>query len=141
MEDQNVSTITRRKLLKRAGAGAAIVWAAPFVTSTASAGIEPLGLKCKPCRSLCGSSQCGVDQRGCPCYCFPQAVRDGIGRRCACMGNFFCSSAIACSRDADCPPSWPCTFNCCGQTCAPPCGHPAHDACFVGGGGGLTAAG
>jgi hypothetical protein len=121
METMNPK-VSRRKLLERTGVGVAALWAAPFVASTASAGVSPVGLKCKPCRSLCGAAICGQDGQGRDCFCFPQKNRDGIGKACVCMGNFFCSNAIFCSRDADCPPGWPCTFNCCGHTCAPPCG-------------------
>jgi hypothetical protein len=140
METMNPK-VSRRKLLERTGVGVAALWAAPFVASTASAGVSPVGLKCKPCKSLCGSASCGNDFNGRTCFCFPQArSTTGVGKKCVCSGNFFCSNphATPCTSDGQCPPGWPCTFNCCGRVCTPPCGL---GDLSVSGAGGKTAAG
>jgi hypothetical protein len=140
------TTLSRRKLLKRAGIGAAAAaWTVPFLSSTASAGvdIESLRQRCTdgglaPTCPSCGSVTCGT-KNGTTCFCFV-GVKGGIGSGCCeCVGNFFCSGARACTSNADCPRGFKCTKTCCpgGTFCAPACGRGINSA----GGSGLTAAG
>jgi hypothetical protein len=124
------TTLTRGKLLKRAGVGAAAVWSIPFLTSTASAdvGIEAVTgchansqVQCPDC-GFC-SFPCG-SKNGLSCGCAP-AAKNGKGTGCcACVGNFPCSDSPLCNTNRDCPRGWKCIFNCCqaAPSCAPPCG-------------------
>jgi len=122
------TTISRRKLLKRAGVGAAAVWSVPFLASPASAdvGIESLRQRCTDptptCNSTCGAVGCG-SKNGKACFCYPGAKGANTGSGCCeCAGNTFCSQSPPCTSNANCPRGWKCTFNCCGETCVPPCG-------------------
>ncbi len=122
------TTISRRKLIKRAGVGAAAVWSVPFLASTASAdvGIDTLRQRCSSggvpnCQSTCGAGTCG-SKNGKTCFCYPGA-KGGIGSACCeCAGNISCTQSPPCNGNGDCPRGWKCTFNCCGRTCVPPCG-------------------
>jgi hypothetical protein len=124
-EERNVAQISRRQLLKRAGVGAAAVWAAPFLTSTAAASVDRK-VKCAPgqkCPSLCGVDACP----GGNCFCYPTKSKDGTtGKGCACACNISCSASPACTKNKDCPAGWTCTINCCqafpGKSCVPNCG-------------------
>ena len=113
--------ISRRKMLKRIGAGAAIAWTAPILTSIKTPSFAtPIG-PCSPdncgCNGACnvavacnGSSSCNcwlkADNTGCICAAFVQ----------------FCGDCGSCSVDADCAGGCACVQTCCGLTCAPtPC--------------------
>jgi hypothetical protein len=121
--DQGVS---RKKLLKRAGAGAAVLWAVPALTSVAHASHGG--------RHTCGKGfQCGGDQcsgqtacrppdnvggRGIGCFCAQTQ-----GGRCHCYDNDFCVNRQACTRNADCPSGQRCLNTCCGvPLCWDDCG-------------------
>jgi hypothetical protein len=122
------TTLSRRKLIKRAGVGAAAVWSVPFLTSTASAGvgIETLRQACtntdkSPACVSCGAQSCAT-KNGTTCFCFV-GVRQNRGSGCCeCQGNYFCSGARPCNSNGDCPTGFKCVVSCCGQTCAPKCG-------------------
>lgn len=114
--------LTRGKVLKRAGIGAAAVWTVPmFVTSTASAATEIGGKQCaqlavergvgactpcpgcnNPCRGACeiGECYCAVTVKGC----------------CSCTVNDFCSNLPPCRRNRDCPAGTECTHTCCADS-------------------------
>jgi len=132
MEDElTTSTISRRKLLKRAGIGvAAVGWSAPFLTSTASARIKSGQSPACHANGQVACPDCGfcsfpcATKNGLVCGCAP-AVNQGKPTGCCIgVGNFACDdpNAVPCNSTADCPPGWKCTINCCGQTCAAPCG-------------------
>ena len=93
--------ISRRKMLKRVGAGAAIAWSAPILTSIktpafAATNVFPCTL-CDPnvpCNVLdpCGPSG--------TCACF--VLANGGGCLCGAFPSNFCSDYPPCSSDADC---------------------------------------
>ena len=60
----NEATLTRRKVLKRAGVAGAAVWTVPFLASSASAdvGIEALREKCHNADNSPRCPQCGGEQ-------------------------------------------------------------------------------
>ncbi len=124
--------VSRRRMLKRIGAGAAVVWSAPVLTSLrapAFAQTPPGG--CEPA----GCPDCGCEP-GIPCgvavFCNP----DGCGGSCLCLNNidhsacecrafpsFFCADYPPCQSDADCPIVGQCCMgSCCPTgTCMDPC--------------------
>ena len=114
--------ITRRKMIKRIGAGAAIAWTAPVLTSLKT----PAFAQSVGCPN---SSGCDLSQ---PCN-FIIPCGDGS---CACWVNAahsacFCGSAVQfcgdcgncpSGQDSECPSGRACIDTCCGFTCADPCG-------------------
>jgi hypothetical protein len=112
--------ISRRTLLKRVGAGAAIAWTAPVLTSVQNRAwaVSPSG-----CGDRCNGIGCGNNP---PCSgpnCSLQCRADGS--ECVCLANF--GNCLVCANDSDCAqfgPGYVCTQNCiCGPTgCAAPCG-------------------
>ena len=114
--------VTRGRLLKRAGVGAAALGAGSMLTaSTASANLPPS----KSCVSAGGCGICGnlnnCEGSGC-CFCF--ITTEGC---CTCSEDFFCSGAVACTKSTQCPPGWSCAYTCCGgSVCAPHCGSCNH---------------
>ena len=128
MDSEN--TVSRRGMLKKIGLGAAVVWAAPVLTSLqtpASASTLGKGKRCTQqnitdpnsqaaCNwcvpPACPGTQCG--------FCFPT-----VKGCCFCTNNFFCSQASPCSTKADCPTGSDCGYTCCSQSqalCLPPAG-------------------
>ena len=120
---------TRSKVLKRAGVGAAALWATPFFVSTAEAAVKgsrcittafQQGLDC-PCdtclngniSNMCTSQCfCFVDTKGC-CQC--RGLAGGCGNP-------------TCLTSRDCPRGFKCVLTCCdngganpGRRCLPPC--------------------
>jgi hypothetical protein len=113
------ANVTRRKLLRRAGAGAAAVGAGAMVSAaSAQAAQSPT-----ECFHAGGCVDCPAADFPCHgdrcCYCFMSA--SGC---CFCAEDFFCDSTHACHTDVNCPPGWGCVYSCCGEgtVCAPPCG-------------------
>jgi len=114
--------ISRRRMLKRVGAGAAIAWAAPVLTSLrmpAFAAGSPAANTCDPgqgCQPACDAlRQC----RGGNCGCFP------VGNDCWCgdLRDGFCDSFGSCATDVDCLPGERCAGSCCPTgICMPACG-------------------
>lgn len=116
------SGISRRKMLKRVGAGAAVAWSAPVLTSlrvpayAQTAGLCPNGCADILCFSeqdfLCGGSE--------TCICTKTTENE-----CFCgEGICSCGSYPACSSSADCLPTERCGLLCCtgDLRCLPPCG-------------------
>jgi hypothetical protein len=112
--------ISRRRALKRIGAGAAIAWSAPVLTSIripafAQYGGSPCepGQVCTPdCDDLrpCQSGSCG---------CFRNVDTD----ECHCLDLFFglCENIPDCATGADCSEGLICYASCCPGTGK--CGH------------------
>jgi hypothetical protein len=112
--------ISRRRMLKRIGAGAAIAWSAPVLTSLrtpAFAQVSPGACPAWNCGdpiTECGGTPCGLG----PCVCDVDTEGKPF-----CWDNIFCSDgATPCSSSSECPSGWRCSTNCCGQTCLPECG-------------------
>ncbi len=112
MASENIS---RGRLLKRAGAGAAVLWAAPVLTSGAQAGHGG--------RHTCGRGfQCGGDccfnQTACrpfdpSCTCIQRIQSPGQPRRCFCHQGGVCADLHHCASNKDCPEGWACACSCC----------------------------
>jgi hypothetical protein len=123
--DQVVTSdgISRRKMLKRIGAGAAIAWSAPVLTSirTPAFAQSAPGEGCGDCGPLV---PCGA---GGTCGCFPSLP----SRACHC-GELFsgaCADFAKCNPDGSgCPAGTACVTTCCDQqfgeppVCMPDCG-------------------
>ena len=120
--------ISRRKMLKRIGAGAAIAWTAPILTSIASPAFAASGAACGGnedcgCVTPCESAIACHGNSSCNCW----VLSPDNGGGCKCL--FFVQS---CGQFADCPngqgdcdrlaPGTCCVQTCCGQTCTPACG-------------------
>lgn len=116
--------ISRRKMLKRIGAGAAVAWSAPVLSSLrtpAFAGhIYPT--RCPGTDWNCGDTivECAPTDPGllAPCVCDVDTEGNTF-----CWQNFLCGGAKACTTSADCTAPDRCVTTCCGTTCGPPCGH------------------
>jgi hypothetical protein len=121
--DETVAAgISRRRMLKRVGAGAAIAWTAPVLSSirTPAFGVTGGG---------CVSESCGCDlntpcnfaidchSSGGTCNCWVQADRSA----CHCGPFDACSNHQSCVTNTDCPSTQCCIENCCGRLCYAPC--------------------
>ena len=118
--DHEVNNVSRRSMLKRIGAGAAIAWSAPILTSLrvpAFAQASPActtGFVCGEIPQACGEASCGCTftTEGAECL------------------SFVCEpDRPACTSSAECEtrngPGWRCQpagTGCCGNTCIAPCG-------------------
>jgi hypothetical protein len=128
--------VTRGKLLKRAGVGAAALGAGSLLTAgTANAKLAT--------SAICISVGCGYDDcpggTGC-CYC--TVNREGC---CNCFEDMYCSGLNTCVSSSQCPPGWACQAYTCGEAgvCVVHCGanvDPSHLFCgnAVGAKGGRT---
>ena len=137
--DLGETAVTRRKLIKRAGIGAAAVMASPVIASSAqaeSARKQVCGKGC-PCAGDCCFNQTPCKPASSACTCIqrlagptgpcPGTPNDPRARRCFCHQGSFCRDLSPCTRGADCPPGWACACSCCSYTpddlfCHPPCG-------------------
>jgi hypothetical protein len=115
MADEQISGVSRRRLLQGTALGVVGAWAAPVVTSVAPAAGAASAVTCD-CggQQDCAIGNCGDPKGGCSCA----VTVDGS---CACFvpdcGNF-----TACTSNADCGPGAACAENCCGSpVCAPLC--------------------
>ena len=126
--DQVVSSdgISRRRMLKRIGAGAAVAWTAPVLTSLrtpAFAQGSPPSSSCEGCTDCGPLVPCGTGN----CGCFPAIP----SRACHC-GELFsgaCADFAKCNPDGSgCPAGTVCVTSCCDQQfgeppiCMPDCG-------------------
>jgi len=119
--------ISRRRILKRIGAGAAIAWAAPVLTSIrmpafaqSTSGLCTANWNCGDtivgCGGTPGESPC---DNGSPPVCVCDLTVEGTS---FCWNNFCCVGATICTTSDDCGGGSACVTSCCGQRCAPPCG-------------------
>jgi hypothetical protein len=117
--------ISRRRMLKRIGVGAAVAWSAPILTSIKAPAFAQYGSPCDP------GAQCDVNMpcnfaidcqnSGGTCNCWVLTDRSG----CWCGPFDPCSNHAPCSSNADCASGERCIENCCGRLCYAPCGAPA----------------
>jgi hypothetical protein len=115
--------ISRRRMIKRIGAGAAVAWTAPILTSVRTPAFAQNVDRCSP--EDCGcSTPCNFaipcQGRG-DCNCWVHAA----SRVCVCQ--FFvgsCGDFGLCpgGSDTECAEGMCCVDTCCGFTCAPACG-------------------
>jgi hypothetical protein len=126
--------LSRRRMLKRIGAGAAVAWATPVLTSVrtpvfaASGGSCPSDC-CVP--GVCISEQCICESCGCKtgrCTspgCFAAFNTEGM---CQFFQREGCPCLARCSNSSECPPGQQCLcpdngcgvsvcVSCCGQNC------------------------
>jgi hypothetical protein len=110
--------VSRRRLLKRAGVGAAVLGAGSLVTAgTASAAGNCNAGECHACTHTpsCtdghhGTGGCVPTTEGC-CFCHEPS---------------FCFCLPSCTASSQCPPGWACAMTCCGGfLCVPPLGETA----------------
>jgi hypothetical protein len=125
--------ISRRRMLKRIGAGAAVAWTAPVLTSirTPAFAATPPSAPCPPGSScagdICfGQSICDPNPPpfGCPCA---QVV--GNESQCFCYQDDLCVNRTPCpGGQGDCPAGQACVHTCCdaaigSPVCWQPCAH------------------
>jgi hypothetical protein len=116
--------ISRRRVLKRIGAGAAIAWSAPILTSirTPAFAESPPSPHCDP-RELCPIPDCDVI-RPCQsgnCACFRNVDTNFCW--CGDLKDGFCESFNPCETGADCASGEVCVATCCPTgICMPSCG-------------------
>jgi hypothetical protein len=118
--------ISRRRMLKRIGAGAAVAWSAPILTSINTSAYAATG----PCAGQpnCLSGCNGHLLCGNPCFC----MQHHVDKACVCIGQGLCA---VCSNDADCDPitgpgsvcvdvdqNAGCCVGISNTACQPPCG-------------------
>jgi len=119
--------ISRRRMLKRIGAGAAVAWSAPILTSLktpAFAQASPCGGDCPPEDCPGNPCQTGACTQGLGCFV---SGPDTEGNS-HCYQNIFCSCVLPCADSSDCGPGQFCQENtgcgaggvcldCCGCGC------------------------
>lgn len=111
--------VSRKGLLTRAGAGAAVLGAGAMITATTAGAAAPHSTACNA--NGCGAeNQCGeydscMGHDCCACW----VTTEGC---CFCGQDYFCESTIPCTSSNQCPAGWACAITCCGATCVPPCG-------------------
>jgi hypothetical protein len=135
-EELATRRISRKRLLKRAGVGGAVLLATPVMASTASAQRLPrftcrdggCGVDCEVGGNPCGGqTNCtNPDERFCTCLCRTAGPNNPAGR-CFCHEPSSCGDLPPCTRQADCPADWACAASCCSydasqKFCHPPCG-------------------
>ena len=115
--------ISLRTMLRRIGAGAAIAWSAPVLTSLKvpafAQGVSPACVGCEA--NPCGDEPpnfCGTAPNGDACVCALPAP----GQPCECVQP--ACGFEACAGPGDCPPGFICGFaGCCDQpACVALCG-------------------
>jgi hypothetical protein len=110
--------VSRRKMLKRIGAGAAVAWTAPILTSIRTPAFAASPGVCDP--ASCAGDPCG-NQTPCPTNPGACTCSQDVGGGCVCIAIFGCPGA-PCATDADCGPGNVCTNTCCGNNqCAALC--------------------
>lgn len=124
--EASVPAISRRKLLKRIGAGAAIAWATPVLSTVRTPAFAqsppfPCSDVCDPNRPCHEEDLCGPPGTICTCLAL-------VGGPCVCgdRRSFFCADYRPCDSDEDCPPGQRCYEACCPSPgiCRGPCGQP-----------------
>src|SRR5207249_715696 len=114
--------VSRRRMLKRLGAGAAVAWTVPVVTSLHTRAFAALS-------GGCPAPRCSTCiEMGCPGFnpCQSGSCYGGLGcsrgisteGECLCFQTAFCSCLTPCSSSSDCPPGQHCLCpaNGCGMS-------------------------
>lgn len=126
--------ISRRSALKRIGAGAALAWSAPTLTTLGSSALAQTTPACGPCSTYtCGDEVpvCGTDQAQGPCLCNQSSLGN-----CECWADAVCDFLEDCGAGPGfaCDPGFVCMSTCCDQEggfalkCVPLCGTTPPDA-------------
>jgi hypothetical protein len=108
--------ISRRRMLKRIGAGAAVAWTAPVLTSLKTPAFAQAYPPC-PCdlNTPCNFAIDCEDSGG-SCNCWVLADRS----KCWCGPISPCTDYVPCD-NGRCAEGFVCVENCCGQLCYPEC--------------------
>jgi hypothetical protein len=110
-------SITRRRILKRFGAGAAIAWSAPVISSLQA----PAFAQYPP---ACGPVRCATPNDPCPsnpaCRCSP--AHDGSGPVCWTLPALCFHDGEVCNQDSDCIPFGGPAARCLQLDCPEACG-------------------
>ena len=124
LDESATDGISRRRALKRIGAGVAVVWTVPIMTSLRTpAFAQSVSCSDTGCPGDDGLP-CTGNPPGCPdgdCYLSPCFKIEDTEGNCRCVQNAFLSCLSPCSNSSDCAP---------GQFCVPPSGLCA-DCCGV----------
>jgi len=121
--DVSEDGISRRRMLKRIGAGAAVAWSAPILTSirTPAFAQSPIVSPCDENAPCDLNTPCNVAipcHNGNPlCNCWVMQDRSA----CWCGDLDACSNHQPCANTGDCPSGQVCVENCCGTLCYAPC--------------------
>jgi hypothetical protein len=118
--------ISRRRMIKRIGAGAAVAWSAPILTSMAAPAFAQQDTECVV------DSGCGCDPNS-PCNVAIPCLGDptcncwvhASSRSCTCLHfTGSCGEFGLCpgGADSECGTGMCCVDTCCGFTCTPACG-------------------
>jgi hypothetical protein len=121
--DEQHAPITRKKALKRIGAGALAVWAVPLFATTGGAGARTLG---------CANAKCPANSCGTACYKFRSFDFCSSGLY-VCANDMYCSWAYkhTCTKHSDCGAGWHCGLTCCSNDSGMPNhGNPPHPHCL-----------
>jgi hypothetical protein len=111
--------VSRRSALKRIGAGTAIAWSAPILTSLRAPAFGQYGPTCLP-----GQDSCNGPDFNCQglsrCFCTNTAEGAVI---CGCFDRGACGGYQLCTATATCPTGEFCAVgpDCCGGICLPLC--------------------
>jgi len=113
MDDAQPTPVSRRRMLKRIGAGAAVAWSAPILTSMRVPAFAQYGGNCEPAKQFCGppDPRCGVPGVACPLPngCAVGACTLQLDNSCLCWDFAVCTSPNPiCQSDADCGPGFKC---------------------------------
>jgi hypothetical protein len=119
--------VSRRRMLKRIGAGAAVAWTAPILTSirTPAFAVTPsCGKQCDPgqnCAACPFLAACGGDSN---CQCWQKSTDQGPGCICSDFVAFCGDTPLCPGGQADCNAApggpWCCVETCCGRICTHP---------------------
>jgi hypothetical protein len=118
--------VSRRRMLKRIGAGAAVAWSAPILSSIrtpAFGQVDQYPDRCDPanCQFTCGGpvQTCGAGPVGIGCFCDLDA--SGV---CRCVQDAPCGVLVDCGPGGFCAAGTFCIpSQCCGvPKCVFPCG-------------------
>ena len=97
MDDAQPTPVSRRRMLKRIGAGAAVAWSAPILTSMRVPAFAQYGGNCDPAKQFCGppDPRCGVPGVACPLPngCAVGACTLQLDNSCLCWDFAVCTSA------------------------------------------------
>jgi len=125
-KDEQIMTnhdgISRRRMLKRIGAGAAVAWSAPVLTSLASPAFAQTPTCSEPCDFVCGDEarQCGPSDCELD-FCLCEQTTENT---CLCAQDAFCDQLRPCETSADCINGGSCVLDTCcgGGVCIRDCG-------------------
>jgi hypothetical protein len=119
LDESTVDGISRRRVLKRIGAGMAIAWTAPVLTSIKTPAFAQTPSGCGIPGETCFT--CDPRELNCngdpTCGCTPTTESD-----CFCVAPQGCDQQL-CTSSADCPTGRRCVMGCCpAAICAAACG-------------------